>query len=805
MLWLAFMSSASVFAQDQQFDWAICSGNTQKDIGTSITTDPDGNVITTGRFHGTVDFDPGPNTFNLTHTISNATFIQKLDSNGNFIWAKMIENISPIQNSNISYGTSVTTDSNGAVYVTGGFRGTIDLNPGPKVYSASSTTDNYTDVFVMKLSPSGIFRWAKTAGGNLNDEAASITCDENKNVYVTGVYADQINFEQNDSTTLHTSIGPRSAFVVKLKTNGDYLWSKSFSGQSSIVVGNGITVDTANNVYTIGTFSGNIDFDPSGSVFNLRSPGYPVKDQVFVQKLDANGDFVWVKSIGGTNEDKATSITCDQKGDLYCTGYFWGTSDFDPSQNTYNLSATGSSDIFIEKLTGNGDFLWAKAFGSIHEDAGMDITVDGLGHVYTTGYFTNTVDFDPDTTNSFSLSSLGERDIFIEKLDTSGQFVWAKAMGNGVGQLSHEKDDEGRSIAADAFGNIYTTGFFQEKTDFDPASAIYNLTSAGDNDVFIQKLKPCTTKYGIDTVIACGSFTWIDGITYTSSNNTATHTITNGAITGCDSIVTLNLLMNVTIEETVDIEACFDFYWPLTGEFYAHSGTYQGVGSTKNGCDSIVTLNLTIHEQYAYDTICAGEKYIWENGIEIQTSYIDGGNTLNANYMTFAEPCSEYERHLFLYVKPAIYRPIVTIEVCPMSDISEGLYHYTDEDGEMHLFFFDYSMIGNHDYFVESNTACEYLKFRVIEKSPEECPRNKFGLKPIPDPIKLTYTEGYTNAQIQLLDVQSGQTILETTLEVNGPEVDISAITTTLNPGLYSMVILDLSTQEIQEIKFVIE
>jgi hypothetical protein len=145
------------------------------------------------------------------------------------------------------------------------------------------------------------------------------------------------------------------------------------------------------DVYTTGIFQDTIDFNPGTGVANLSAVG---EEDVFILKLDANGNFLWAKSFGGIEMDQGYSIAIDAEGNVYTTGYFIDTVDFDPGTGVTNLSAVGGKDIFILKLDPNGNFVWAKSFGGIE---GIGIAIDGMGNVITTGYFSDTVDFDPGT------------------------------------------------------------------------------------------------------------------------------------------------------------------------------------------------------------------------------------------------------------------------------------------------------------------------------------------------------------------------------------------------------------------------
>jgi hypothetical protein len=187
--------------------------------------------------------------------------------------------------------------------------------------------------------------------------------------------------------------------------------------------------------------------------------------------------------MGSTTDDVGLSIKVDDVGNVYTTGYFKGTVDFNPGTGTFNLTASGSSsDIFVSKLNSSGVFIWAKRIGGTTEDISISIAVDGLGNVYTTGYFKGTVDFNPGS-GTFNLTAVGSSsDIFVSKLNSSGGFVWTRRMGGTT-------DDGGLSITIDGSGNIYTTGYFTGTADFDPSTGTFNLTAAGSfADIFIEKL-----------------------------------------------------------------------------------------------------------------------------------------------------------------------------------------------------------------------------------------------------------------------------------------------------------------------------
>jgi len=189
-------------------------------------------------------------------------------------------------------------------------------------------------------------------------------------------------------------------------------WAKRIGGLKTEAA-YGIVIDKAGNIYTTGFFGGTVDFDPGAGVSNLSALS---DENIFIQKLDANGDFVWAKSMLGTLESRAYIMALDSAGDVYVTGYFKGTVDFDPNAGTTNITSNGENDLFVLKLSSTGNLVWVKAMGGTDVEIALGISVDAMGNVFTSGGFSDTVDFDPGVGVS-NLISKGSTDIFIQKLN----------------------------------------------------------------------------------------------------------------------------------------------------------------------------------------------------------------------------------------------------------------------------------------------------------------------------------------------------------------------------------------------------
>ena len=277
----------------------------------------------------------------------------------------------------------------------------------------------------------------------------------------------------------------------------NWIWAKSMGGISGDA-SYSTAIDASGNVYSTGYFNGTADFDPGAGTFYLTTVG---STAIFISKLDPSGNFIWARAMTGTGYSVGRSIAVDILGNVYTTGYFFGTVDFNPGTGTFNLNTNGSDDIFISKLDSSGNFVWAKQIAGISDDQGHSISLDSFCNIYTTGSFSFTVDFNPDA-GTYNLTSAGGFDIFISKLDSSGNFVWAKRMGGG-------SDEQSSSITLDASGSIYTTGAFLGTADFNPGAGTFYLTPVGVQDIFISKLD------------SSGNFVWAKAMGGSAGNGTS--------------------------------------------------------------------------------------------------------------------------------------------------------------------------------------------------------------------------------------------------------------------------------------------
>ena len=403
----------SKFDRYGQFLWARQMGGASIDVVQAIEIDTLDDIYISGRFEGTVDFDPGTGTYPLTSLNANASVISKFNGSGNMLWAKKFDVYTMIP---------ITLDLTGNVYAAGYFNGKVDFDPDAGVFDLTDTHNG--DVFYLKLNTSGKFVWALKVSNpeyhymfnsqGINSDR-SIAVDASGNIYATGWFSKTVDFDPGAGVYSLTTFGTDKnitrpdIFISKLDASGNFVWAKQIGGLG-VENPNDILIDASGNIVITGTHPGETDFDPGVSTNNLPGGG------TFIAKYDSSGDLIWVNQLNGIGwENDMRRIRTDKLNNVYCSGSFSGTVDFDPGTGIYNMTSNGMSDMYISKMDSSGQFGWAKHLGGTSDDKGRWFSLDETGNIYLMGGFSGNLDINPDT-GVCNLSSTDSSDIFIMKL-----------------------------------------------------------------------------------------------------------------------------------------------------------------------------------------------------------------------------------------------------------------------------------------------------------------------------------------------------------------------------------------------------
>jgi len=439
---IILISVLFLFSQTPEWQWAIQPIGSVINESRGIAID-DSLLYLTGDITDTVSFGNHV----LTSNGASDLFVAQISTNGNWLWA-----INAGGN-DWDMGTAITIESTNSIYVSGNFSETGYFSP------YSITSFGGLDIFVAKIDSHGSWLWVAQAGGNGNDNCTAIANDSTGNCFVTGDFRGISTFgSYTISSNENTDV-----YVAKIDSNGNWLWVTQLVG-GNFNEGKGITTDSIGNCYVTGRFSGTSYF----GTISLTSYG---NSDIFVAKIDENGNWLWVAQAGGYGYDRGSAITIDIEGNCYLTGDFEGSATF----GSYTIAGINYDDIFVAKIDSEGNWIWATQASGLEWNIGTAITINNNENIYLTGQFGGTASF-----GSHSIISSGYRDVFVAEIDVNGNWLWVNHAGdiNGMGNCC------GSAIAVDDMQNSYLTGDFENTALF----GSYFLNSIALHNFFISKL-----------------------------------------------------------------------------------------------------------------------------------------------------------------------------------------------------------------------------------------------------------------------------------------------------------------------------
>ena len=409
ILVLAFSTMAQ--AETPVVKWICQLGSVGNDFGNGVSVDGSGNAYVAGWTGGSLDGNTSAGDCDI--------FLTKFDTNGKKIWTKQLGTTSNDR------GNGVTVDGSGNAYVTGRTRGSLDGNTNAGDY----------DMFLTKYNTDGTKLWTRQLGTNRYDEGNGVSVDGSGNAYVTGYTWGGLDG--------NISAGGVDMFLTKFNTDGTKLWTRQLStGRSE---GNGVSVDGSGNAYIAGRIGGGLDG-------NISAGGI----DIYLTKYDTDGAKLWTRQLGTASTDEGYGVSVDSSGNSYVTGRTDGGLDDNPN--------AGGLDMFLTKYDTAGTKLWTRILGTAHSDISCDVSVDGRGNAYVTGW----------TNGSLSgNTNAGRSDMFLTKYAPDGTKLW-------IIQLGSANSDGGHGVSVDGSGNAYVTGY--------TLGSLTGNASAGGFDIFLVKI-----------------------------------------------------------------------------------------------------------------------------------------------------------------------------------------------------------------------------------------------------------------------------------------------------------------------------
>ncbi|MCC9655500.1 Ig-like domain-containing protein [Rhodopirellula halodulae] len=464
------------------FDFAFAVSSTEFSSIQGVGRDAAGNLYVGGRFTGTADVDPGPSEVLLTSTGgSQDAYIASYTSAGVLRWVQQFGDTG----SDDVLDIEVTASGN--VFAVGAFAGTVvfDSGAGNATFVADGPRDNY----LLKFDSDG----GLVASGSFGGDTSDIALDPDGNLLLTGSYARTVDIDPSPGTFFLPdagSTGNGNSFYLKLNPNLEFVWAKSIEQVGGTFQvgdrGTAIATDSSGNVYALGEYRANFDFDFGPGTFQL-STSSDTNPDIYLLKLTSMGDFVWAKSWGSTEFDVGHALAVDNNDNIVVAGVFGGTNvggttasaDFDPGPGTDIQTSVGVYDMFVSKFDSDGTFQWARTAGSTANESAGTIATDSLGNIVAGVSFYRAIDFDP-SVNVFEIDPVGSASGFWG-LSPDGDFRFASHLApesssayNGLAALTIDQNDY-----------LLAAGHFSGGTDFDPGGGTFLIPASSDGSFFL--------------------------------------------------------------------------------------------------------------------------------------------------------------------------------------------------------------------------------------------------------------------------------------------------------------------------------
>ncbi len=327
------------------------------------------------------------------------------------------------------------------------------------------------------------YGWTAAIGAEGFDQARGVGVGPDGAAYVIGSFEDTVDFDpskRKDKFKAKGSSGYPDIYLTSYSREGSYRWTARMGGASHDF-GDAVTVTRSGDVVLTGAFYEKGDFNPTKQRDKHQSRG---AGDIFVTLLHPDGSYGWTRTFGGEGSDVGWAVAADNEGNIIVAGYFKLRVDFNPGRRVDKRRSNGGEDVFVTKLGPNGSYQWTRTFGGSLRDTAWGVATDADGNIIITGEYRGTVDFDPTKEGKDFHTSNGEDDVFITKLGSDGSYRWTHTFGGP------SINDKGFGVVTDEKANVYVTGAFVGKVDFDERGGGDVRVAQGFSDIFVTKRAP---------------------------------------------------------------------------------------------------------------------------------------------------------------------------------------------------------------------------------------------------------------------------------------------------------------------------
>ncbi len=421
-----------------------------------------------GSYQGKVDADPSPSVYSLDAQGNEAYFLSKLDSAGTFQWARSIDGASGV------LSAVLTTDPAGNSVVAGGFSGEIEVQNGTGFTPLSGEGGN-PGVFFASFNPEGSLNWLKGISGNGLASVTDIELDSAGQFTLMGALNGTLDFDPGPEERVLSSAGGGNVFVARYDRFGNLLWANRFGG-SALIANVQLALDRGGNSFIGGSFSGAIEAGEGNTLTILNSNSGSVDG--FFCRFDSQGNFSWIRAIGGPGADQLFDLAVTSSNTLCVTGAAFPGADADPGPGQAILPNAGFFDAFLAGYDSEGNYLFSQNFGGPGIEYGQNLAASPDGTLYLSGVFTSGADVDPGPGTYVLNSTFGSLDLFLLQLDAQGNLK-ALAQAGGLGS------EWPNVLALASNRTVYQGGYFDQSSKFGEKT----LQSINSRDGFLAKYR----------------------------------------------------------------------------------------------------------------------------------------------------------------------------------------------------------------------------------------------------------------------------------------------------------------------------
>lgn len=597
------------FNDDGTINWATYYGGDARDEGVDLATDDQGFIYLCGLTESD-SVIASSNTHQDQRSKSTDGFLAKFNSSsGARIWATYYGGEGQDQ------GHSCLVDSLHRVYLLGltaSDTGMATIGTHQPIRGGS------LDGFVVQFDSNGVRQWATYYGGVENDGIATAQFGPSQDLYIAG-YSQSTTAVSTSGTQQTVHAGNRDAFLLRMTQDGVRIWASYYGGPGNDEALD-CSVDAAENIYLVGHTTSDTLIATAGT-HSQAFLGSVNNFDGFVVRFDSTGTRQWGSYYGGPSTDWLTGCEVDNTGQVFVVGLSCSTTGIATPNGYQNTYPGGFNAATMAAFTDGGSLLWGSYYGGAENDLGQDLVLNGASNAYLVGCSQSGTNIaTPGTAQPGNGSSTMWMHGFVAKFflcspisDTINPVVcgsYSSPLGNVLDSSGTYIDTLQNVDGCDSLVVIHLIVHPEYQTPVTASACELYVSPSGNNSwstsgtytdllstqdgcdsLLIIDLTIYSTSTANLTVASCDSFASPSGnYTWTSSGQYV-NTLINQH--GCDSVITIDLTIHPSVTDTLTISTCDSTYTSPAGNVYSTSGQYMETLTTQHGCDSMLVLDLT--------------------------------------------------------------------------------------------------------------------------------------------------------------------------------------------------------------------